>query len=119
MTHVPGMVKASDEVIGREVKNHADEHLGKVKEIVLDKLSGQVAYVVLDSGSFLGLGGKYFALPWNAIHFDNVDSCFRVNIDKERLKNAPGFDKDNWPDMADRAWGKLVYSYYGTKAYWE
>lgn len=113
------VVKASDEVIGVEVKNHAGEHLGKIKEVMLDKITGQVAYVVLDSGSFLGLGGKYFAIPWNSFHYDKQDGCFHVDIDQERLKNAPGFDKDNWPDMADRAWGKTVYNYYGSKAYWE
>ncbi len=86
---------------------------------MLDKSTGQVAYLVLDSGSFLGMGGKLFALPWNSIHFDKEEKCFRLNIDKERLKSAPGFDKDHWPDMADRTWGKTVSTYYNTKGYWE
>lgn len=119
MRSTHNVVKAHEEVIGVEVKNNADEHLGKIKEIMLDKISGQTAYVVLDSGSFLGLGGKYFALPWSCFSYDAIESCFRVDIDKERLKNAPGFDKDHWPDMADRDWGKRVFSYYGTKTYWE
>lgn len=113
------VVKAHEQVIGVEVKNLADEHLGKIKEIMIDKISGQVAYVVLDSGSFLGLGGKYFAFPWDAFHYDALENCFRVDINEERLRNAPGFDKHNWPDRADRAWVKSVYNYYGRKAYWE
>lgn len=119
MAHKSNVVKANDEVIGVTVKNKVDENLGKVKEIMLDKISGRVAYVVLDSGSFLGMGGKFFALPWNALHYDPNDECFRVDIDKERLSNAPGFDKDNWPDMADRTFGQNVADYYQTKPYWE
>jgi sporulation protein YlmC with PRC-barrel domain len=117
--HSCNIVKASKEVVGRDVKNHADENLGSIKEVMLDKESGHVAYVVLESGSFLGIGGKYFALPWRLLNFDEDESCFRVNIDKERFKNAPGFDKDNWPDMANRTWGESLHSYYGTKPYWE
>lgn len=113
------VVKANSEVIGVKVKNHADEHLGEIKEIMIDKVGGHVAYAVLESGTFLGMGGKLFALPWKALHYDENDKCFKVDINKERLNNAPGFDKNNWPDMADRAFGKEVYSYYNTKPYWE
>jgi len=113
------VVKANDQIVGVDVKNNANEDLGEIKEIMLDKSTGQVAYLVLDSGSFLGMGGKLFALPWHSIHFDKEEKCFILNIDKDRLKNAPGFDKDHWPDMADRTWGKSVSTYYNTKGYWE
>lgn len=119
MAHIPGMVKAKEEVIGRTVKNIQDDNLGEIKELVLDKISGVVAYAVLESGSFLGLGGKLFAIPWNSLEYDRSNECFRLNIDKERIKNAPGFDKDHWPDMSNKTWGKSVFEYYGTKAYWE
>ncbi|CAN5269051.1 hypothetical protein BH10PSE19_BH10PSE19_18850 [soil metagenome] len=107
------------EVIKVDVKNPAKENLGNIEEIMLDKLSGRVAYVVLASGGFLGMGEKYFALPWHSLHFDINENCFILNVDKEKIKNAPGFDKDNWPDMADRQWGQKVFDYYGTKPYWE
>lgn len=113
------VVKAHDQIVGVDVKNNAHEDLGEIKEVMLDKSTGQVAYLVLDTGSFLGMGGKLFALPWHSIHFDKEEECFLLNIDKERLKNAPGFDKDHWPDMADRTWGKTVSTYYNTKGYWE
>lgn len=111
-THV---VKANCEVIGREVKNNNDEHLGKVKELVLEKVSGNVVYVVLHSDGFMGMGGKCFALPWNILHFDDDKNCFRVDINKERLSNAPGFDKDNWPDMADSTFRQSIADFYGIK----
>lgn len=107
------IVKLNDEVIGREIKNKANEHLGKIKELVADKLSGKIRYAVLDAGSFLGIGGKYFALPWEILHFNADENCFHVDIDKDKLENAPGFDKDHWPDMADKTWSEKVAKYYG------
>src|SRR5438128_25223 len=119
MEHNGEVVRAKDEVIGRNVINNNDETLGEIYEIVLDKVSGKVAYAVLESGTFLGMGGKLFAIPWNSIHFDASKEAFILNVDKDKLKNAPGFDKDNWPNMADRTWGKSVSQYYGAKNYWE
>lgn len=106
------IVKVNDEIIGREVKNNADEHLGKVKELVLDKITGTVQYIVLDTGGFMGIGNKYLALPWSIFHFDDDKNCFCVNISKEKLENAPGFDKDHWPDMADPTFAATVARYY-------
>src|SRR5690348_9823020 len=90
----PSVVKTK-EVIGVSVKNAQNESLGKIEEIILDKLSGNVRYVVLSFGGVLGMGDKLFALPWNAIHYDEDLDSFILNIDKEKLKNAPGFDKNN------------------------
>lgn len=104
----------ADEVIGVKVINANKDTLGKIYQIVINKTSGQVEYVVLDSGSFLGLGGKYFALPWNAIHYDVVEEAFIANIEKEVLKNAPGFDKDDWPEFSNERWGRDVANYYTT-----
>lgn len=112
-------VVKSEEVNDRKVKNQADEDLGTIIEIMIDKVSGQVAYVVLESGSFLGIGGKLFAIPWKSLNYDPSQECFILNIDKDRLKNAPGFDKDHWPNMADRQWGQSISQYYGSKNYWE
>ncbi len=111
-------VVKSDEVIGVDVKNTQKESLGSVHEIVLDKQNGNVRYIVLSFGGFLGLGDKLFALPWNAISYDKNEECFILNVDKEKLQNAPSFDKDKWPNMSDKAWGESVYNYYGSKPNW-
>ena len=116
MTHTGTVVKAKSEVIGVKVKNTADESLGEITEIMLDKTSGQVAYAVLDSGSFLGLGGKLFAIPWKSLHFNTQKDCFILNVDKEEIKTAPGFDKDHWPDMADKRWCDTISRYYEEKS---
>jgi sporulation protein YlmC with PRC-barrel domain len=105
----------AETLIGDDVYNNADEKLGDIKEIMLDTRSGKVAYAVLSFGGFLTVGEKLFAVPWQALTLDNVNKRFILNVDKEQLEDAPGFDKDNWPDMADQNWAKTVHSYYGTK----
>jgi sporulation protein YlmC with PRC-barrel domain len=103
---------------GDSVKNRANESLGDVQDIMIDLPSGRVAYAVVSFGGFLGMGNKLFAVPWSAFTVDEDQKCLILNADKSKLENAPGFDKDNWPDMADRTWGEKVYSYYGETPYW-
>ena len=102
----------AEEVIGVKVIDPANENIGKIYEIVLDKVSGQVNYVVLESGSILGLGGKFFAIPWNSIHYDTDEEAFRLNVDKQVLNDAPGFDKDNWPEFSDESCCQRITDYY-------
>jgi sporulation protein YlmC with PRC-barrel domain len=104
----------ADTLLGEDVVNAADENLGDIKEIMLDMNTGQVAYAVLSFGGFLGMGEKLFAVPWQALHLDTANKRFVLNIDKERLKNAPGFNKDAWPDMSDISWANQIHSFYGT-----
>jgi sporulation protein YlmC with PRC-barrel domain len=114
----------ASKLIGTDVENPQGENLGDIKDVVIDPETGQMAYAVLAFGGILGMGEKYFAVPWQALapktpttkgaQYDR----FVLNVDKERLKNAPSFNKDNWPDMADRQWAQQVYSYYGVQPYW-
>lgn len=104
----------ADTLIGDGVVNAAEEDLGDIKEIMLDMQTGQVAYAVLAFGGFLGMGEKLFAVPWQALHLDTVNHRFVLNVDKDRLKSAPGFDKDAWPDMSDLDWASGIHSFYGT-----
>ncbi|RSZ58814.1 PRC-barrel domain containing protein [Massilia atriviolacea] len=104
----------ADTLIGDSVVNAQEDDLGEIKEIMLDMRSGQVAYAVLAFGGMLGLGEKLFAVPWQALHLDTVNKRFILNVEKERLKNAPGFDPDAWPDMSDIGWARQVHGFYGT-----
>ena len=107
----------ADTLIGDDVYNHKDENLGDIKEIMLDINNGRIAYAVLSFGGFLGIANKLFAVPWSALTLDAANKRFLLKVDKERLESAPGFDKDNWPDMADPTWQNTIHSYYGTKPY--
>ncbi|SOD40149.1 PRC-barrel domain-containing protein [Nitrosovibrio sp. Nv4] len=109
----------ADTLMGEDVYNQKDEDLGDIKEIMLDMNNGKIAYAVLSFGGLMGMGGKLFAVPWNALKLDTANKRFILDVDKERLASAPGFDKNNWPDMADPAWQTTIHSYYGTQSYKE
>jgi sporulation protein YlmC with PRC-barrel domain len=104
----------ADTLLGEDVVNGAEESLGDIKEIMLDMNTGQVAYAVLAFGGFLGMHEKLFAVPWQALHLDTVHKRFVLNIDKQRLQSAPGFDRHAWPDMSDMQWASQIHSFYGT-----
>lgn len=104
-------------LIGDDVYNHQDEDLGNIKEIMLDMNTGRIAYAVLSFGGFLGIADKLFAVPWSALKLDIANKRFILDADKERLESAPGFDKGDWPDMADPTWQNSIDSYYGTTSY--
>jgi uncharacterized protein YrrD len=112
------IVKADKEVIGRKVVNNQGENLGKVEEIMIDAVPGRVAYAVLSFGGFLGVGDKLFAVPWKSLNYDPQQQAFVINADKKVLEKAPGFDKNNWPDMADTNLRANIYSYYKAEPYW-
>jgi sporulation protein YlmC with PRC-barrel domain len=113
-----GLVLSGTSLKGDRVVNYKGEDLGKIEEIMIDLDRGRVAYAVLSFGGFLGLGDKLFAIPWQAITVDTVKKQLILNADKALLEKAPGFDKDNWPDMADLSLGSTLYGYYGYKPYW-
>jgi sporulation protein YlmC with PRC-barrel domain len=111
-------VMAADTLEGDSVRNSAGEDLGTIEHIMIDVPTGKVAYAVLSFGGFMGMGDKLFAVPWTALTLNTAEKCFMLNASKERLKQAPGFDKDHWPSMADERWAREVHSYYGLEPYW-
>jgi hypothetical protein len=106
------LVKASD-FKDAKVKNRANEDLGKIHDFMVHLDSGKIAYAVLSFGGVLGIGNKLFAVPWPALSLDRDKRELILDVDKEKLKNAPGFDKDSWPDMADTIWGESIHKFYG------
>jgi len=102
---------------GDKVVNIAGEDLGKIEEFMLDLQNGRIAYAVLSFGGFLGMGNKLFAIPWQALQLRVHEHAFTLNVSKETLERAEGFDKDNWP-ITSREWLSSMYSYYGYQPYW-
>jgi len=94
------------------VKNGSGDDLGKIEDLMLDLATGKVSYAVVSFGGFLGMGDKLFAVPLQAMQVDTENKCLVLNESKERLENAPGFDKDNWPDHSDSAWNDQINTYY-------
>jgi len=95
-------VLAADTLTGERVVNRRKEDLGTIQHLMIDVEKGRIAYAVLSFGGFL----------------DTEERQFILDVDKKLLERAPGFDKAHWPDMADRAWGAEVSTYYGAKPYW-
>jgi len=111
-------VLSTSAVLGDSVVNRAGENLGKIEEIMLDLEKGRVAYAVLSLGRFLGMGEKMFAIPFEALKLDASREHFTLDVNKEKLRNAPSFDKSHPPKVSDRTWGAEIYKFYGYTPYW-
>jgi sporulation protein YlmC with PRC-barrel domain len=116
MPHHTKHVLSASTLIGDDVRNRAGESLGKVEEIMIDLSTGSIAYAVLSFGGFLGIGDKLFAVPWQAMDIDLDEHEFVLDVDEERLRNAPGFDKDHWPKTPDPTFMEEMYTFYGVES---
>lgn len=97
---VPPVPKAST-IIGSSVVNPEGESLGKIEDLVIDPMDGRIKYAALSHGAVLGIGGKLFAISWDALELNPDGQTFILNVSKEQLENAPGFDKSEWPMQSD------------------
>ena len=112
-------VLSTSAVIGDSIVNRTGENLGKIEELMLDLEMGRVAYAVLSLGGVPGMNDKLFAIPFEALKLDATHEHFTLDVDKDKLRNAPSFDKNNPPKASDRTWGSEVYKFYGYKPYWQ
>ena len=117
-TSKPAMLIKGSDAVGMDVHNQKDEDLGEIEDLMVDTNSGRVAYAVLAFGGWLGMGEKLFAVPWQALNLNADKKQFVLNVEKDKLKSAPGFDKKHWPDMNDLAWSKDVHAFYGSDPNW-
>lgn len=105
-------------LIGDDIKNLKGEDLGTVKELMIDVLTGQISYVVVSFGGLMGMGDKLFAIPFAKFSVDEDSKVFRLDLDQDALKDAPGFDKDHWPDFTNAKWAEEIYDYYHVTPFW-
>ena len=105
-------VISSNKVEGTSVYNQAGDKLGSIDDLMIDKLSGQVRYAVLEFGGFLGMGTDRYPLPWNMLKYDTTKDGYVVPLDKAKLEEAPHYPEDDAPAYtAD--YGERVNGYYG------
>jgi sporulation protein YlmC with PRC-barrel domain len=107
-----GVLKGSD-LIGMKVEGADGKKLGDIKDLVIDPTDGDIDYAVLDYGGFLGVGDKYFAVPWEAFQFSPDGKKVILDVTKKDLKQAPGFDKKHWPDLSSQDQAIVIYEFYG------
>lgn len=111
-------VLSAGTLTGTAIKNSQGEDLGKIEELMIDLEEGRVSYAVVSFGGFLGVNSKFFAIPWGMLYVDTDQECVILDMDREVLENAPGFDKNKWPDTPTREWLANIYLYYEYPRYW-
>jgi sporulation protein YlmC with PRC-barrel domain len=116
-TRRPSVYKAK-EIVGMKVRNWQDESLGEIEEIVIDPNDGHIRYAVVGVGGLLGIGERYIAVPWTAFDYDTPKKELVIDVSKDRVEKAPGFDKNNWPNFGNEQWGGEVHRYYNQEPYW-
>lgn len=102
--------KAS-ELVGKSVKNLQGEDIGQIEELVIGS-NGEVGYAVLSFGGFLGMGDKLFAVPWASLAHQPDREYLTLDIQPKNLEKAPGFNKNEWPDMKEEKWKLLIWEFY-------
>jgi hypothetical protein len=111
-TDETGSLIAASKVEGTSVYNREGESLGSVYDLMIGKRSGEVAYAVMSFGGFLGMGQTYHPLPWNMLEYDERQGGYVVDLDKERLQNAPHYGANETPDWSDAQYGRQIDDYY-------
>jgi hypothetical protein len=108
----------SDKVEGTPVYRSNGERVGQIERVMIDKLTGKVAYAVMSFGGFMGIGEDYYPLPWSLLTYNPVLEGYEVNVDAQQLKRAPKYSKHESWDWSDRARDQRVSDYYGVTPFW-
>jgi hypothetical protein len=112
-------VIGSDKVEGTPVYNRQGEKLGSIHTVMIDKISGKVAYAVMSFGGFMGLGDRYRPLPWSVLTYDAGKGGYTVGLDRSTPEKAPTSARVETPDWGDRSWGEQLHKHYRARPYWE
>ena len=107
---------SSDRVEGTDVYDTSGEKLGSINCVMIDKVSGQTRYAVMEFGGFLGMGTDNYPLPWSMLKYDTAKEGYVVPVDKAKLENAPKYEKDTRPEYSDE-FGRRVNDHYGVAMY--
>jgi hypothetical protein len=109
----------SDRVEGTTVYDPQGNNIGSIKRLMIEKLSGRVAYAVMLFGGFLGMGAEEHAVPWQKLTYDTSLGGYRTDVTEQQLRGAPSFSRDrNW-DWSDRRREQELHDHYGARYYWE
>jgi len=108
----------SDRVEGTYVYDPNGSHVGTIKRLMIEKISGKVAYAVMSFGGFLGMGADEHTIPWNKLNYDTSLGGYRTDITEEQLRGAPTFYRDRDYDWSDRDRERDLHDYWGSRPYW-
>jgi hypothetical protein len=108
----------SDRVEGTTVYDLQGNNIGSIKRLMIEKISGRVAYAVMSFGGFLGMGSEEHSIPWSKLTYDTSLGGYRTDITEQQLRGAPSYSRDSNHDWSDRARERELHDYYGAKYYW-
>jgi sporulation protein YlmC with PRC-barrel domain len=108
----------SDRVEGTNVYSPDGTKVGSIKRLMIEKVSGQVAYAVMSFGGFLGLGSEEYTIPWSKLNYDTNLSGYRTDITEEQLRGSPTMYRDQAYDWTDRNRERELHDYWGASYYW-
>ena len=114
----PHALIASDRVEGTDVRRQNGEKIGRIERVMIDKISGNVAYAILSFGGLLGFGEKHLPIPWGTLKYDPSQSAYTVPLSDEDLAKAPSYAADKEFDWGDRSEEIKVHAYYNARPYW-
>ncbi|HVH79619.1 MAG TPA: PRC-barrel domain-containing protein [Stellaceae bacterium] len=110
---------SSDKVEGTPVRNSYGDKIGTIEHVMLDKLSGRIAYAAMSFGGFLGMGSEYRAIPWSALRYNEALDAYELNVTEDQLRNAPLATTDFFETgTADRDWEGNIHRHYQATPYW-
>ena len=105
---------ASDKVENTPVYRSNGEQVGTIQRVMIDKLSGKVAYAIMSFGGFMGIGEDYYPLPWNVLTYNESLGGYEVNVTEQQLKGAPHYSQHQSWDWSDRSKARQLNDYYGS-----
>jgi hypothetical protein len=108
----------SDRVEGTTVYDPNGNNIGSIKRLMIEKISGRVAYALMSFGGLLGMGAEEHAIPWNKLTYDPNLGGYRTDITEEQLRGAPAFSRDRNFDWNDRTREQELHEHYGIRPYW-
>ncbi len=106
------MFLSAGTMTGDAIVNADGEDLGTLEEIMIDVDSGEVAYAVLSYGGLMGMGNRLFAIPWEMLEIRPEEKRFQLDVPEDRLREAPGFDKNDWPQTSDDVWAESIDQFW-------
>ena len=118
VTHKSHSLIASDRVEGTPVRRASGEKIGTIERLMIDKLTGSVAYAVLSFGGFLGMGQKHLPVPWARLTYEPLLGAYHLDLTDEELTRAPSYAADQEFDWGDRSREVEIHDYYRTRPYW-
>ena len=107
---------SSEHIEGATVHDGGGKEIGRIERLMIDKVSGQVRYAVVDFCGFMCIRHGHHPIPWSSLTYDKESDWYTTNVTEQLLEAAPDFTDDSW---MDRDWEKRVHQHYNARAYWD